>query len=115
MSKPYPYALRIRVLKLIEEGLSITKVKRLLNISRQTLHKWIAIKKETGDIKPKESYQKGHGIKITDIKEFKELIDNNKDKSLKELAKVSGKYAPTTIWRGIQKLGYTYKKNFYSS
>ena len=114
MAKPYPYELRKRALKLIDKGMSISKVKGLLDISRQTLHKWINLKKEGVGIKPKEGYQKGHSNKITNLKEFKELIDNNKDKSLKELARLSGKYAPTTIWRGIQKLGYTYKKNFYS-
>ena len=115
MSKAYPYELRIRALKPIEEGMSVSRVKELLNISRQTLHKWKNIKKERGDITPKARYQKGHSNKIKDMEEFKEFINNNKDKSLKELAKISGKYCATTIWRGIQKLGYSYKKNFYSS
>lgn len=115
MSTPYPYELRIRALKLIEEGMSISKVKDLLNISRQTLHKWKNIKKAGRDIAPKKGYQKGHSNKIKDMEEFKELIDKNKDKNLKELAGISGKYSATTIWRGIRKLGYSYKKNFYSS
>jgi transposase len=115
MPKPYPYELRIRALKVIDEGMSISKVKKLLNISRQTLYGWKNIRDSRGEVKPKENYQKGHSIKIKDVQEFKELIDNNKDKSLKELAKISGKYSATTIWRGIKKLGYSYKKNFYSS
>ncbi|WP_341763810.1 helix-turn-helix domain-containing protein [Candidatus Tisiphia endosymbiont of Beris chalybata] len=115
MSKPYPYELRIRAIKLIEAGMSVSKVKELLNISRQTLHKWQNIKKEGGDITPKKGYQKGHNNKIKDMEEFKEFIDNNQDKSLKELARIFGKCGATTIWHGIQKLGYSYKKNFYSS
>lgn len=115
MSKPYPYELRIRALKLIEEGASISKVKDLLDISRQTLHKWKNIKKAGSDIKPKNGYQKGHSNKIKDMPGFKEFIDKNKDKSLKELARISDQYSAATIWRGIKKLGYSYKKNFYSS
>jgi len=114
MSSPYPYELRIRALKLIEEGMSISKVRDLLNISRQTLHKWRDIKQAGGDIAPKMGYQKGSGHKIKDLEEFKIFIDNNKNKSLKELGRISG-VSSATIWRGIQKLGYSYKKNFYSS
>ena len=114
MSKPYPYELRIRALKLIEEEMSVSEVKGLLDISRQTLHQRKNIKKEGSDIRPKTGYQKGHSNKIKDMEKFKEFIDGNKDKSLKELARISGKYSSTTIWRGIHKLGYSYKKNFYS-
>ena len=114
MSKPYPYELRIRALKLIEEGMSISKVKELLDISRQTLHKWRDIKKEGNDMMPKKGYQKGHSNKIKDMERFKEFIDNNKGKTLKELARIWGGCCVGTIWRGIHKLGYSYKKNFYS-
>lgn len=115
MSRPYPYELRIRALKLIKDGMSVTKVKAMLNISRQALHQWIKLEEEGSDLKPKEGYQRGHNIKIIDLNEFKEFIDKNKDKSLKDLAKLSGKYSASTIWRGNKKLGYSYKKNFYSS
>jgi transposase len=116
MSSPYPYELRIRALKLIEEGMSISKIKELLSISRQTLYSWKKMREERGDIKAKGGYQKGHSHKIRNMDEFKEFIDNNKDKSLKELAIASsGKYSAATIWRGIKKLGYTYKKNLYTS
>ncbi len=115
MAKAYAYELRIRALRLIDEGMSIGKVKGLLNISRQTLYTWKQIRKERGDVKSREGYQKGHSNKITNYDELKALVDNNKDKSLKELAGLYGKCSATTIWRGIQKLGYSYKKNFYSS
>ena len=92
MSIPYPYELRIRALKLIEEGMSISKVKDLLDISRQTLHKWKKIKKAGSDISPKKGYQRGHSRKIKDTARFKEFIDQNKDKNLKELARISGQY-----------------------
>ena len=60
----------------------------------------------------KKGYQKGHGNKIKDIKSFKDLIDQNKDRTLKELERISGRYSAATIWRGIRKLCYSYKKNF---
>lgn len=115
MAKPYAYELRIRALRLIDEGMSISRVKGLLNISRQTLYTWQQVRKERGDVKPKEGYQKGHSNKITNYDELKALLDSNKDKSLRELERLYGKCSAATIWRGIQKLGYSYKKNFYTS
>lgn len=115
MAKPYAYELRIRALKLVDEGMSIGEVKRLLNVSRQTLYTWKQIRKEKGDVKPKEGYQKGHSNKITNYDDFKALLDSNKDKSLRELASLYGKCSAATIWRGIQKLGYSYKKKLYAS
>ena len=115
MAKPYAYELRTRALKLIDEGMNIGKVKELLNISRQTLYTWKQIMKEQGHVKPKEGYQKGHSNKITNYDEFRELLDGNKDKSLRELASIYGKCSAATIWRGIQKLRYSYKKKLYTS
>lgn len=47
--------------------MSISKVKDLLDISRQILHKWKKIKKGGSDIRPKKGYQKGHSNKIKDM------------------------------------------------
>lgn len=114
MARAYPNELRTRALELIDKVKSISKVKELLNISRQTLYKWQDKQKQEGGVEAKVGYQKGHSKKITNMKEFKELIDNNADKSLKELARISNKWSATTIWRGIKALGYSYKKNFHA-
>lgn len=115
MVRVYPYELRTRALELMDKVKSVSKVRELLNISRQTLYKWQDMQKQEGDIKPKVGYQRGHGKKITNMSEFKELIDNNADKSLKELARISNRWSAATIWRDIKALGYSYKKNFYAS
>ena len=115
MARAYPYELRTRALELIDKVKSVSKVRELLNISRQTLYKWQDQERREGDIRPKIGYQKGHSKKITNMTEFKELIDNNADKSLKELSRISNKWSAATIWRGIRTKGYSYKKNFYAS
>lgn len=112
MALPYPYELRTRALELIDKVKSVSKVKELLNISRQTLYKWQDMQKQEGEIRPKVGYQKGHSKKITNMAEFKKLIDNNADKSLKELARISNRWSASTIWRGIKSINYSYKKNF---
>ncbi|WP_129556679.1 helix-turn-helix domain-containing protein [Piscirickettsia salmonis] len=40
MPSPYSYDLRIRALKMIDEGIPITQISKLLKISRDTLHRW---------------------------------------------------------------------------
>jgi transposase len=47
------------------------------------------------------------------MESFKNLIDQNKYRTLNELERISGRYSTTTIWQGIRKLGYSYKKTSY--
>ncbi len=58
MALPYPYELRTRALELIDKVKSVSKVKELLNISRQTLYKWQDMQKQEGEIRPKVGYHK---------------------------------------------------------
>ncbi|WP_152498674.1 IS630 transposase-related protein, partial [Piscirickettsia salmonis] len=48
MPSPYSYDLRIRALKMIDEGILITQVSKLLKISRDTLHRWKNRRDHTG-------------------------------------------------------------------
>ncbi|QGP56459.1 Transposase [Piscirickettsia salmonis] len=48
MPSPYSYDLRIRALKMIDEGIPITQVSKLLKISRDTLHRWKNRRDHTG-------------------------------------------------------------------
>lgn len=115
MPRPYSKDLREKLFGQLDSGMSITEASRIFKINRQTIYNWRKIKKTTGTVEAKMYYQKGHSHKIKDMNIFKSFIDNNKDKSLKELARISDKYSAVTIWRGIRKLGYSYKKNFYAS
>uniref|UniRef100_UPI00050A1AC0 IS630 transposase-related protein n=1 Tax=Piscirickettsia salmonis TaxID=1238 RepID=UPI00050A1AC0 len=70
MPSPYSYDLRIRALKMIDEGILITQVSKLLKISRDTLHRWKNRRDHTGDVKARFGYQTGSNHKISDMKEF---------------------------------------------
>ncbi|MCS6781680.1 MAG: hypothetical protein RMI89_07830 [Gloeomargarita sp. SKYBB_i_bin120] len=54
MLRPYNYDLRNKAVETIME------VSQLLNVSYQTVQKWLRQGSETGDVHPKEGYQKGH-------------------------------------------------------
>jgi transposase len=115
MPAPYPYELRKRAILAINNGERIGEVSKRFIISRNTLYKWISLQKETGSIRPRFGYQKGHGQIIKDRDKFEEFLKANNNKTSKELADLWGaKVSATTIRASIKKLGYTYKKNFLS-
>ena len=115
MPSPYPRELRTRVLEKVETGMTILEVSRIFNVHRETIANWIKIKKENGSCESKKGYQKGHSHKIKDKDKFKKFVNDNKDKSCKELAHLWGKISASTIYSYIKKIGYSNKKNFSSS
>ena len=111
MAIAYSKDLRQRALNLISSGMTITVVSRLLTISRPTLYKWKKQLETTGSMMPKKSVPPPQPSKIKDWQKFQTFIDNNGDKSQKELAELWGGVSHDTISRGLKKLGYTRKKN----
>jgi|HubBroStandDraft_3_1064219.scaffolds.fasta_scaffold181866_1 transposase len=112
----YSYDLRLKAMGLIEEGLRITKISKLLKISRDTLHKWKKRKIETGDVEIIRGYQKGYGNKVTDLKGFKEFIDQNQGKTLAELASLWPEaISARTMGKYIKAIGYTRKKRLMAT
>lgn len=111
MSKPYSYDLRVKAMNLIESGMPITKVKELLNISRDTLHNWKNLKAKTGDLIARKPGGAGIEPKIKDLAKFKEFITNNPDKTQAELAALwPTPIAQTTISKYLKKIKFTFKK-----
>ena len=116
MGHAYSYDLRTKVMDFIEGGKKTAKeASMLFNISKKTIFAWKKLKKETGDLKEKTGYQKGHRRIILDFEKFKSFIEKNNDKNSKELAKLwNQNVSSSTITRLLNKIGYSYKKNFLS-
>ena len=115
MARAYAIELRLRVIKSVEAGMQISKVSKLFNVSRDTIYKWKKLKDRQGTLTATTGYQKGHSHKIKDSESFKEFFKSNMNKTSKELAKQWGDISSVTILRQIRKLGYSYKKNSFSS
>lgn len=116
MARAYSYDLRVKVIKYLEERGTIKEASKLFKINRLTVIAWKKLKKATGDVVAKSGYQVGHRLIIRDTARFKQLVEENKDRSAKEIAllwheRVSGK----SVLRLLKKLGYSYKKNFCAS
>lgn len=110
MAIAYSQDLRLRALNLIESGVSISKVSRVLQISRPTIYRWKQHLEETGTTAPHKSVPPPQPAKIRDWDKFKEFVDSHGDKTLIELAQLWGNVSHHTIGRGFKKLGYTRKK-----
>ena len=112
MPRPYDYDLRKRAIDLINGGKRRKFVCNLLQISIATVDRWIAISKQTGDVKPISNIKVGRKSCINDFNNFTEFIEDNKLLSLSEMTyKWQGNISFMTIYRGLRKLGYSYKKN----
>ena len=116
MAAAYSYDLRVKVIKFLEGKGTIRETSRLFNINRNTVIAWKKIKKATGDVRAKTNYQVGHRLIIKDTARFKQLVEEHKDKSSMELAKLWHEpVSSKSVLRLLKKLGYSYKKNFCAS
>ncbi|NES91543.1 MULTISPECIES: IS630 transposase-related protein [Okeania] len=110
MVHPYSQDLRERALNLINNGMSINRVSRLLKISRPTLHKWRDQYLVTGSTVPKISVPPPQAPKIKDWEKFDKFVETNDDQTQKQMAVKWGDCSGFTISRSLKKLGLTRKK-----
>ena len=110
MAHAYSEDLPVRALDLIGSYVSISKVSRILKISRPTLYRWKKQLEEIGLTAPLKSVPPPQPSKIRDWDKFKEFVDTHTDKTQKELAQLWGNVSHNTIGRGFKKLDYTRKK-----
>ncbi len=111
MAKAYSQDLRKRALNLIESGMSITDVSRVLEISRPTLYKWQRHLISTGSTAPKVPGAPTWLSKIKDWNKFEKFVKQHGEKTQEEMAILWGNCTRHTISRGLKKIGYTRKKN----
>jgi putative transposase len=108
MPKPYSLDLRSRVIKRVKSGKeSHQQIADSFEIGVATLRRWIKLNKDYGSL--------SHKIPTTtrprkvDYKKVEKFIENNPDKTLKELAIKFG-VVESVIFYILKRLGITYKK-----
>jgi transposase len=112
MPKPYSYDLRQRVIEAIElDGMKKSEAVQVFQVSRNTIHLWLAQLAKTGDYQAKPNEPRGNGHKITDWERFKEFVRANGDKTQEEMAKLwEVPISDRTISRALKKIGFSRKK-----
>lgn len=86
MASAYSQDLRIRAVELLETGMSISLVSRLLKISSPTLYRWVNKFETTGSTQLEKSIPPPQPSKIQDWQKFQEFIELHDDKTQKEMA-----------------------------
>lgn len=108
MAKPYSLDLRMRVIEnLVEGNITQAAVADIFKVSLRTVKRWVKLYNKTGSINPKIPISTKP--RKVDYKKAKKFIEENPDKTLKEIGekfKVTGK----AVWYIVRQLGITYKK-----
>lgn len=106
----YSNDLRAKVIDLVKSGKEQKEVAELLDIDKSTVYRWYKRYRETGDCNHLNGYDTGRKSKISDISILEKAINTKPDSTLHELCKQFN-VSFMTIYRGIKKLGYTFKKS----
>ena len=101
----YPSIMRERVLRYIEGGGSKIAASRLFGVGRATVFLWVNQGLSASAKKPGP-----RGSHKLDRAKLAQLIDNNPDMMLKELAQELG-VGTSTVHYSLKVMGYTRKKN----
>ncbi|NES85352.1 MAG: helix-turn-helix domain-containing protein [Moorea sp. SIO2B7] len=96
----YSQDLRERAMNLIESGMSISDVSRLLAQSRPTLYYWLRQLETTGSTAPYVPGPPTWLSKIKDWKKFLEFVEQHGNKTQEEMARLWGNCSRHTISRG---------------
>jgi len=112
MPKAYDYDLRRKVIEAIElNGMKRSEASACFGISRNTIHQWLQLKAETGDVKPKSTEHRGHSHKITDWEKFRSFVVANPDRTQLAMAEFwPDAISDRTISRALKRIGFTRKK-----
>ena len=111
MPAPYSYDLRQKVIEAVDGGMGKTQASKIFRISRNTIDLWLYKRKETGDYRADDGYQRGYGAKITDLEEFKKFARKHGSQTQQEMAEAwPGKMSDKTIGKALKKIGFTRKK-----
>lgn len=115
MGRSFSADLRRRVIDAIESGMSTRAAARRFSIGESTAGAWHRRWRQTGEASARKQGQPG-GSKLDAHEAFiRDLIDADKDISLKEIGdrlveEFGVRACPATIWYWLDRRGFTFKK-----
>lgn len=110
---PYSMDLRKRVAKAWDTGLDADAVAAKYDVSRAWVHRLIQRRRETGSLVPRKQLKfRRRALTVREEERLAALIVARPDATLTELRDaVPTAAALSTLWRTIDRLGFTLKKN----
>lgn len=115
MTAPLSNDLRMRVVKAIERGLSRRDVAAKFDVSVASAVRWHQRYRQTGSVAPRPMGGDRHSHRVeTHAVKVLGWVDEKRDITLVEIAeRLAGEghvFAPSTIWRLLDRHDYTVKK-----
>lgn len=109
----YSLDLRKRVLRAWDRGMGADAVAATYDVSRAWVHRLVQRRRETGSIEPrKQTKFRARALSPEQEARLVNLITARPDATLAELREALATTAGlTTLWRAIDRLGLTVKKN----
>ena len=113
----YSLDLRERIVAAYEKSRHKSQVCETFSIARSTLDKWLALRKETGNLQPREQRSVGHSHKVTDIEAFRQWVEGESPfERIEDLRpRFEAHYGDPISYRGLhkwlQRIGWSHKKN----
>ena len=112
MAAPYSLDLRDRVLEDRDAGQSSEDVARKYRVSRAWVNRLLQRRRATGEIGPRPQTKFKARALAGQTDRLRALIAAQPDRTLVELqAALPTAASLATIWRAVQELGFTFKKN----
>lgn len=110
---PYSMDLRKRVARAWDAGLDAETVAAKYDVSRAWVHRLIQRRRETGSLAPRPQTKfRRRVLSVRDEERLVLLITARPDATLAELREALPTTAAlATLWRTIERLGFTLKKN----
>jgi transposase len=110
---PYSMDLRKRVARAWDTGMDAESVAAKYDVSRAWVHRLIQRRRETGSLAPrKQTKFRGRALALAEERRLAALITAQPDATLAELREaLPTSAALSTLWRAIDRLELTVKKN----
>jgi len=115
MAKPYSNDLRERVLDRVDEGHKPVEVARLFSVSERTIWDWLALRKQTGTVDPRQQKFGPDPLLKEDRERILQSVLEQPGLTLAQRQtqlNLSG--CPTTLWKALKSWGITFKKSHAS-
>ena len=112
MPVPYSKDLRERSIDLIESKKYTQKeVAIILGIDNKTLYNWKKQKAIKGHLDAKTGYQQGHSHIVTDLEEFKKIVEKKDISTRQDIENEMQKGSTSSIGRLLKKIGFVKKSS----
>ena len=112
MATAYSMALRVRVLRDSDAGLTSTQLAERYHVSRAWVDALKQRRRETGDPAPRKQTRWRTPMLAGQEERLKALILEQPDRTLRELREgLATSASLATIWRAVDRIDFTVKKN----